>query len=223
MNKKVPYKLIINTNSYTGNFERELMAYCFGRLSNSTGGFTAYARPFWDQVVGTGVETYENYMEIQNGPKVERPLYAESIRLLNIRRGFSEEEAVKKAMEIEQKVRQKMKEESILRVYDEYLCFTLQEVDDWEEVTFYNICCYNNDECNAIYVQLNKPLNEYFENIIIPRIINFFETDAYNKIKAYEWFCRGYDFSPEEPFVLKDLILIDENGNIVKDYLNTKE
>ena len=221
MNKTL-FKLIINTNSYSGNFKRELIAYVFGRLANDTNSYTAFVRPFWDKVVGTGVETYENYKKIIS-KDLDDDLNLEHIKLIYIKRGFDEEEAIKKTIELKEKIQKKNNETNISYFYDEFLCFTNQLVDDLYENTFYNIFNYDNDDYNAIYIQLNKPFNEYFENIIIHRIINFFETDAYNKIKTYEWFCRGYDFSPEEPFVLKDLVLVDENGNIVKDYLNTKE
>lgn len=217
---KVPYKLIINTDSYTGNFERELIAYSFGRLSRGTGGFTAFARPFWDSVVGTGVECYENYVQIEKKRnKEKREPFSPMAKNLYIRKGLSEEEAIKKAMEVEEKVQKRMYDENILRLYEDYLCFTKQEVDDWEEVTFYNIDCYKSNECTSIYVQLNKPLNEYFEKIIIPRIIRFFECDIYNRIKDYIYLCTNNVRNLEKPFKLKDLVLIDENGNVIKDYL----
>ena len=39
-NKNVPYKLMIVTDSYTGNFERELISFCLGLDEK-----TAFARP----------------------------------------------------------------------------------------------------------------------------------------------------------------------------------
>lgn len=215
------YKLIINTNSYTGNFERELMAYCLGRTKNGSGGYTAFSRPFWDQVVGTGVETYENYVVVEKQYRKDRESvsYDESVKDLCIRRGLTEDDAIQKAKEIKEKVNKKMYDEDILRVYEDYLLFTMQWIDDWEEETFYNICPYEGDEYTAVYVQLQKPLNEYFENIVIPRIIKFFEDDIYNKVEDYIYFCKGYKYEPKEPFILKDLVLVDEEGNIIKDYL----
>lgn len=215
------YKLIINTNSYTGNFERELMAYCLGRTRNGSAGYTAFSRPFWDNVVGTGVETYENYVVVEKQYRKDREStpYDESVKDLCIRRGLTEDDAIQKAKEIKEKVNKKMYDEDILRFYEDYLLFTMQWVDDWEEETFYNICSYESDEYTAVYVQLQKPMNEYFENIIIPRIIKFFEDDVYNKIEDYIYFCKGYKYEPKEPFILKDLVLVDEEGKVIKDYL----
>lgn len=60
-NKNVPYKLMIVTDSYTGNFERELISFCLGLDEK-----TAFARPFWDKTVGTGIENIEKYKEFVN-------------------------------------------------------------------------------------------------------------------------------------------------------------
>ena len=218
---KIPYKIIINTDSYTGNFERELIAYSFGRLAR-VGGFTAYARPFWDSVVGTGVESYERYLEINKKEhSVEDSLDCQMMKQRLVGKGMSEDVAILKIKKICESVSKKMAEENILRVYDEFLCFTNQRVDDWEEVTFYNIFCYEPNNCSAIYVQLNKPLTEYFENIIIPRIIKFFELDIYNKIQEYEYLCMFDEVNRthNKKIKLKDLLLVDADGNVIKNYL----
>lgn len=68
-NKKSPYKLMIVTNSYTGNFEREFISFCLGLDYN-----LAFSRPFWDKTIGTGVASYKNYkklMKKRNNLKME--------------------------------------------------------------------------------------------------------------------------------------------------------
>lgn len=213
------YKIIINTNKYSGNWVRPFIAYSFGKLANSDG-FTAYARPFWDAVVGTGVESYKNYLLIKDGfPEINND---DALLKRFLRLGYSKEDALLKVKEINKSIAQKRIEEDILRIYDEFLCFTNQDVDDWEEVTFYNIFNYESGDATAVYVQLNLPLTEYFENIIIPRIKKFFELDIYNRIKNYEYLCMFDEINrpQDERIELKDLILVDSGGNIIKNYLD---
>ena len=221
--QQVPYKIIINTDSYTGNFYRELISYCFGRLSRDGTGFTAYTRSFWDNVVGTGVETYENYLRIREKEDSNKKIIIDKDfrKQKLIASGISEEEAEKKLQEIADRVQQRINDVDILRVYNEFLCFTMQTVDDWEESTFFNIFSYDGDRYSAVYVQLNKPLNNYFEGIIIPRIIKFFSLDIYNRIRDYECLCSYDEINRphSKPIVLKDLLLVDENDNVIKNYL----
>ena len=87
---------------------------------------------------------------------------------------------------------------------DEYLMETYQVVDDWEQMTFYLMT----DDCNSLAIQLVKPLNEYWEEIIIRRIKKFFHVRP----------CK-YDWTLPKNGKLLDLYLIDSNGNRIKDYM----
>jgi hypothetical protein len=60
----------------------------------------------------------------------------------------------------------------------DYLFETFQEVDDWEQLTFYQIDwdAYRQEHRHILRVQLAKPLNDYWESVVIPRMKNFFIT-----------------------------------------------
>ena len=115
------------------------------------------------------------------------------------------------------------KEKDICRLYDRYLCNTYQEVDDWEQDIFYNIeSFYKNKEydCDTIYIQLNEPLPEHLEEIVIERIKNFFENDIYNVIHNYQWVCQfGEQNKCEKSIRLLDLELVDSDYNLIKKYV----
>lgn len=209
------YKLIIETDSYAGNFERELIIYSFGMLPNGSGSFTAYARPFWDSTVGTGVETYENYLAFRNQRKKEKSNeeILSEISHYCIRKDKSDKELIA----IYHRIQDKLEAENILHLYD-YLEYTMQEVDDWKENTFYNLC----EDSNSLFVQLKDILPERFEKIVIEQITKFFNLDIYNKIKDYEYLCMfdDIDRKHDEPITLNRIYIIDENENIVKTYFD---
>lgn len=88
---------------------------------------------------------------------------------------------------------------------DEYLFETYQEVDDWEQMTFYNVGkSTSNNSHSCINIQLVKPLNDYWEEIVVRRIKEFF----------VERPCR-YSYDTQ----LLEFFLVDETGTIIKDYL----
>jgi len=91
---------------------------------------------------------------------------------------------------------------------DEYLMETYQNVDDWEQMTFYNIDSFKNEkyDCNSIIIQLTKPLNEYWEEIVVRRIKKFFEVDTCD-----EW-CKDSNRK------MTGLYLVDGDDNIIKEY-----
>lgn len=155
--QKPNYELIIKTNSYTGNFERELVSYAFGTLDNvqmEMGSFHGDREMdlFWE-------EEFE----------AERKDYYDDYELK-----------------------------------DEYLMETYQDVDDWEQMTFYHMV----GDCNTLAIQLVQPLNEYWESIVIRRIKEFFDV----RPCRYEWTL------PKEAKLL-DLYLIDADGNIIRNYM----
>lgn len=215
--KKAPYYLLIHTNSYTGNFDRELVAYCTGKLDKEQEGHSrSFEKAFWNSVAASDVDSYEEYIndEIKEVADETQVL----LQALNFRNLSTEslDERIKR-------IKTEQAEKDILRLYDTYLCNTYQEVDDWEQEIFYNIeSFYKNKEynCDTIYIQLNKPLTEHFENIVIERIKNFFESDAYNVIKDYEWLCEfGHIRDSKEDYKLLDLELVDSNYNLIKKYV----
>lgn len=156
--KQIPnYELIIKTNSYTGNFERELISYSLGTLDNV------------QMELGAAHGGYEMDLFWEEEFNSERKDYYDDYELK-----------------------------------DEYLMETYQDVDDWEQMTFYHMV----GNCNSLAVQLVKPLNEYWEEIIIRRIKKFFEVHP----------CR-YDWTLPKDGKLLDLYLVDVNGNRIKSYM----
>ena len=91
-------------------------------------------------------------------------------------------------------------------LYKDYLLETFQEVDDWEQLTFYNIDwkVYHEKDRSVLYIQLAKPLSAYWEAIIIPRMRDFFIDKVYPYLK--------------EKDKLISITLYDRKGNVVKEY-----
>jgi hypothetical protein len=85
----------------------------------------------------------------------------------------------------------------------DYLFETFQECDDWEQLTFYYIDwdTMHKEKRDVLKIQLAKPLDEYWEGIIIPRMKDFFAKHIYeNKAK------------------LIGIKLFDQRGQVVKEY-----
>ncbi len=132
-NNKSPYYLVVVASKWTGNFERELIAYSMGVLDE-----------IQMEIKYAEQELADFYREVFNK---ETPEWIE----------FDNE------------------------LFEKFLNLTYQVVDDWEQDTFYNVGVapkmLNEEFTNAdsiIYIQLKKPLDEYWENIIIPRMIKYF-------------------------------------------------
>lgn len=88
----------------------------------------------------------------------------------------------------------------------DYLFETFQDVDDWEQLTFYQIdwnVMYK-EERDVLIVQLAQPLSEYWENIIIPRMKDFFVE------KPHKWMDKNAE--------LIGITLYDSKHNIIKTY-----
>lgn len=151
------YELIIATNSYTGNFERELISYALGTLD------------VVQMEMGNFHGDYEMDLFWKEEFNSERKDYYDDYELK-----------------------------------DEYLMETYQDVDDWEQMTFYHI----GDVHNSLAIQLVKPLNEYWEEIVIRRIKKFFDEHP----------CR-YSWTLPKDGKLLDLYLVDTNGNRIKSYM----
>jgi hypothetical protein len=88
----------------------------------------------------------------------------------------------------------------------DYLFETFQDVDDWRQLTFYQIDwdALHKEKRNVLRIQLAKPLSEYWEGIIIPRMKAFFE----NRID--KWM--------RDDTELIDIRLRDSKDMVVKEY-----
>lgn len=66
-------------------------------------------------------------------------------------------------------------------LYKDYLLETFQECDDWEQLTFYSIDwdTMHKNGSNVLKIQLAKPFNKEWEEIIIPRMRAFFDKKIY--------------------------------------------
>jgi hypothetical protein len=63
----------------------------------------------------------------------------------------------------------------------DYLLETFQDVDDWWQLTFYQIDweVLHREKRNVLKIQLAKPLSTEWEEIIIPRMKKFFDKKIY--------------------------------------------
>jgi hypothetical protein len=91
-------------------------------------------------------------------------------------------------------------------LYRDYLLETYQECDDWEQLTFYTIDwnIYHKNGSNVLKIQLAKPLSREWEEIIIPRMKDFFID------KVYPYITEGTE--------LISISLCDHKGEVVKEY-----
>ena len=228
---KVPYYLLIHTDSYTGNFDRELVAYALGILDEEQESHAKeYKKAFWNYVIAPDIDSLEEYQNCALCP--ESKAYKDTQHSIfdrvveRYKENYNEQElesAIDKLKERMIKRCQDEKEKDICRLYDKYLCNTYQEVDDWEQDIFYNIeSFYKNKEydCDTIFIQLNEILPEHLEEIVIERIKNFFENDIYNVIHNYQWVCQfGEQNKHEKSIRLLDLELVDSDYNLIKKYV----
>lgn len=157
------YKLMISTDSYTGNFERELISYVFGILDSVQ-------------------------MEIAYSQEYRDVFYKE----------------------------ENMTEEQCYAFLEEYLFERHQNVDDWEQMTFYEICSYKEyGHCTSIAVFLDKPLDNEWEKRFLRRIQEFFG-GAYKEIEDVVWQRQfGHDSNLKKLPELLNIELI-KNKKVIK-------
>lgn len=88
----------------------------------------------------------------------------------------------------------------------DYLLETFQDVDDWSQLTFYQIDwkAMHKEKREVLRIQLAKPLDEYWEGIIIPRMKDFFTK------KIYEWM--------REDTELLNIRLYNSKRELIKEY-----
>lgn len=215
-------KLIIHTNKYTGNFERELVAYSLGILQESQMDHSeSFQKAFWTSVAGVGINSYDEYLsKIKNNDNFNDDNFFDVMDRASLVLGKLSEEDIKKRKE--KRLQEKI-DTDWSNFYENFLEKTYQWVDDIEEDTFYNIESYyknNKYNCDSIYIQLKKEPTEYFEKTIINRIKDFFENNILDIITNYDWVCQfGHkSFQDNSDLKLLDLELIDENNNLIKKY-----
>lgn len=185
-----PYRICIHTTDYTGNFERELIGYALGVLDEVTEGNLSYADK----------DDYCKHWFFQDVMKMNERLY-----YLKLTEKFKEETGFDDLLT--------PRENPLLQ---EFLLETHQDVDDWEQMTFYYINKYFKDtewDCNSIYIQLDKPLNDIWEKIIITRIFKFFKD---LRIRNEEFGCLQFANWDERKLI--SIELIDDKDNVVKTY-----
>lgn len=88
----------------------------------------------------------------------------------------------------------------------DYLFETFQDVDDWSQLTFYQIDwdAMHKEGREVLRIQMAKPFGRYWEGIIIPRMKAFF------KNKIYKWM--------KDDTELLSIRLVDSNGKVIKEY-----
>lgn len=160
--EKAPYTLVVECNSWVGNFERELIGYSMGIL---------------DEVQMNDVG------------------YSEEERALFWKEVFNRDVPIE------------YEDEYVLK--DKYLCELWEEVDDWEQATFYNVCGRGNwtskETNSAIKIYLFEPIKPtWFEQLIVNRMYEFFEK------KVYKWL--------HDDTKITAMYLTNDNGNIIKHY-----
>lgn len=91
-------------------------------------------------------------------------------------------------------------------LYKDYLLETFQECDDWEQLCFYYIDfdIYHKNGSNVLKIQLAKPLSKEWEDIIIPRMKDFFID-------------KVYPYMTEEDRLIS-ITLCNRKGEVVKEY-----
>ena len=186
--QKAPYKLCIHTSDYTGNFERELVGYCLGVLDERTE----------EDLSQYDKDDYCKHWFYQDVMKRDERLY-----YLHLSQKFKEETGFDDLLS--------NNEHPLMA---EYLLETYRDVDDWEQMTFYYIDKYFKDkeyDCNSLYIQLDKPLNDIWEEIVITRIFKFFRD-----IRIRGEGCLQFADWNERKCISVELI--DENDNILKEY-----
>ena len=186
--QKAPYRLCIHTSDYTGNFERELVGYCLGVLDERTE----------EDLSQYDKDDYCKHWFYQDVMKRNERLYY---------------------LHLSQKFKEKTGFDDLLTrnehpLMAEYLLETYRDVDDWEQMTFYYIDKYFKDkeyDCNSLYIQLDKPLNDIWEEIVITRIFEFFRD-----IRIRGERCLQFADWNERKCISVELI--DENDNVIKEY-----
>ena len=226
--EKSPYYLEICTDSYTGNFVKEFVGFRIGIIDDK-GSVTEYTKVFWNNVIASDIYSLEKYKEMEKEfiehylesaeEILEQMNCSRKSRLRNITHTLEEAEAYRN------RYMEKKKDNKLISFYDMGLCYTSQWVDDVVKDTFYNIACSSDGPgsfADKVYIQLNEPLSKEMEDIIIPRIMSFFDDNVMRVIEAYIWLCHNGSI-PDELYAPKEiklltLELIDQSGEVIRKY-----
>lgn len=188
--QKAPYRICIHTSDYTGNFERELIGYCLGVLDERTE----------ENLFPYDKNDYCKHWFYQDVMKMpEKTYYSKLSEKFKEQTGFDDVLTYKDNL-----------------LLQDFLLETFQNVDDWQQMTFYYIGKYFRDkeyDCNSLYIQLDKPLTEIWEEIVITRIFKFFDDlrirkEEYGVLQFADWDERK----------LISVELINEDENVIKSY-----
>ena len=148
-------RLIIKTDKYAGNFERELIGYCFGRLSEEQEQIEyarEYVRAFWRSYARCN--DYESYLIKEEKQKKFEDLMKKTDSILGM------------TVTVEPKL-------TIQDIYENYLEFLQEEVDDDYEKTFYS------SDDKEISIWFKQDLPEESLNMFIQRIRSFFNNNVF--------------------------------------------
>lgn len=187
-------RLVIKTDSYAGNFERELVGFVFGRLSEEQEEAKygrEYVKAFWNNY--GNIDSYEQYI-------LKKEKDDEFIKLMNTANFL----LGKKEVKLEDSL-------NILDVYDEYLEFNREMSDDDYETTYYDI----NDKDVIVYFKKELP-DEVMSNFI-KRIKIFFENNVLSIFENYIYLCQFGNLSSTKEVKLLGIEL-EKDGKTVKRY-----
>lgn len=179
-------RIVIKTNKYAGNFERELVGYCFGRLSDeqeNAGHAREYVKAFWQKYATCN--DYAGYLLKEEEQKKFEDLMRKADSLLGLEG--------------------KHKKISMQDIYEDYLEFHREEVDDDYENTFYSI------EDKEISIWLKQDLPEKYLNLFMERIKSFFSNRVLEVFENAIYLTKFDSLSPCDNNV-KLLDLYVENG-----------
>lgn len=146
-------RIVIKTNKYAGNFERALVGYCVGRLSDEQEEIEydrEYVRAFWQNY--GHCDTYEEYLRKESNQKK----FEDLMRKANI---FG------MAISIDTSFNMK-------NIYEDYLEFQREETDDVSENTFYSV------DGKEISIWVKQDLPDKFLKLFVQRIRSFFENNV---------------------------------------------
>lgn len=187
------YYLVIHTDSYAENFERELISYCIGIIPPECGDYAkTFEKIFWNNEVSSSINSYEEY-----------------------KKSIEEKKKVFGDCDIS--------EDKFTYFYENYLVKSdifngLFHYDSFYDLDFY----YNQNslDLNTICIFLNEIPDERFEEILVRRIKNFFDKNVYKVVKDFECLSQFEELSTEKGgFKLLDLELIDKDKNLIKKYV----
>lgn len=183
--KKPKYILKVVTDVWAGNFERELVAYVFGKLDavqENIGYAENIIKQFWNEKEGEGIDSYDDYKLTIDA---EQDKYAALYEKL----------------------------QETYQVCDDWEQYTFYNIDfvTREELLRNKLLSVNESDIpsedkgkiSCITIQFCEPMEKEMEDEVISRIKTFFDDNIYGAL--------GCDVSGEKATVL-GLYMVDKNG-----------